>query len=220
MTSDTIALFPLGSPLFPGMLLPLHVFEERYRRLVQDLLDGAQQGQPAVFGIVAISAGHEVGEDAVSALTDTGCLAEVRAVAMLPDGRFELVVVGVRRFRLLQVVRGVTAYLQAVVRWLDEREGSDADLLAEQAVQVFHAYRDALQATRDVELPADPTLLSYALAAAVELPAPDRQLLLACADTASRLQLLIALIRREESLLRQLHVVPAPELLRGAVSPN
>lgn len=217
---STIPLFPLGSPLFPGMVLPLHIFEQRYRRLVQDLLDGAEDESAAVFGVVSISAGHEVGEESATSLADTGCLADVRAVAALPDGRYELVVVGVRRFRLRQIISDQTPYLQAEVTWLDESEGADANLLADRARASFASYRDALGNEEVSELPGDPTLLSYALGAAVALPPADRQQLLACRDTAARLRLLLRLMGREESLLRQLHVVPADDLLRTGMSPN
>lgn len=217
---STIPLFPLGSPLFPGMVQPLHVFEPRYRRLVQDLLDGIESESPAVFGVVSITAGHEVGAESATSLADTGCLADVRAVAALPDGRYELVVVGVRRFRLTRIINGPTPYLQADVAWLDESEGAGAPALAERARTAFASYRDALASDEESDLPLDPTLLSYALSAAIALAPADRQQLLACRDTAARLRLLVGLMGREESLLRQLHVLPADDPLRAGISPN
>src|SRR6266851_7483112 len=96
--SETLPLFPLGTVLFPGLLLPLHIFEDRYRQLVRDLLDGPK---PAQFGVIAIRKGRETGIDGVSALHDIGCTATLREVTAHDDGRFELVTVGTRRFRLL-----------------------------------------------------------------------------------------------------------------------
>ena len=71
----TLPLFPLGTVLFPGMLLPLNIFEERYRQLVRDLRAGPG---PQRFGVIAIRKGRETGADGVSALYGTGCVAAVR----------------------------------------------------------------------------------------------------------------------------------------------
>ena len=71
-------LFPLGTVLYPGLVLPLHIFEERYRQLVGDLLDGPE---PREFGVIAIRKGRETGVDGVSALYEIGCAAALRQVA-------------------------------------------------------------------------------------------------------------------------------------------
>jgi Lon protease-like protein len=220
----TIPLFPLGSPLFPGMVQQLHIFEPRYRALVADLLEGAESGSPAVFGVVAIREGFEVGEDGAKALTDVGCLAEVRGVATLPDGRFELVIVGFQRFMLGEVLEGVTPYLQAQVEWIPELRGEEADLLADQVRGAFASYRDDLARNGGEDgqdnLPDDATLLSYAIGAAAVLPPEDRQRVLAARTTTERLRLLLALLRRERGMLDQLHAVPATGLLGTPISPN
>ncbi len=67
--SETLPLFPLGTVLFPGLLLPLHIFEERYRQLVRDLV---RQPEPRRFGVVAIREGRETGIDGVAALYEIG----------------------------------------------------------------------------------------------------------------------------------------------------
>src|ERR1700749_3062102 len=95
-----LPLCPLGAVLYPGMLLPLHIFEERYRQLVRDLLDGAA---PRQFGVIAIRKGRETGFDGVHALYEIGCTATLRQVDRHEDGRFDIVTVGARRFRLLAV---------------------------------------------------------------------------------------------------------------------
>ena len=66
MTATRLPLFPLGTVLFPGLLLPLHIFEERYRQLVRDLLVGPHESR--AFGVVAIREGREVGADGIRAL--------------------------------------------------------------------------------------------------------------------------------------------------------
>ena len=70
--SETLPLFPLGTVLYPGLLLPLNIFEERYRQLVRDLLDGPE---PRRFGVIAIRKGRETGVDGISALYQVGCTA-------------------------------------------------------------------------------------------------------------------------------------------------
>ena len=96
--STTLPLFPLGSVLYPGLVLPLHIFEERYRQLVADLLDGPE---PREFGVIAIRHGRETGIDGVSSLYDAGCTAVLQRAERYDDGRYDLVTVGGQRFRLL-----------------------------------------------------------------------------------------------------------------------
>ena len=95
--SEMLPLFPLSTVLFPGMRLPLHVFEERYRALVAELLAGPE---PRRFGVIAIRKGRETGIDGVHSLYQIGCTATLRRVERLEDGRFDLVTVGTERFRL------------------------------------------------------------------------------------------------------------------------
>jgi hypothetical protein len=123
---DLIPLFPLGTPLFPGVVLPLHVFEPRYRRLVQDLLS-LPESSDRRFGVVAIRQGWEVERIApAEALYDIGCTAQLRRVGAQPDGGFAIVTVGADRFRLLDVVIGEDPpYLQAEVEWLADEEAAE-----------------------------------------------------------------------------------------------
>ena len=95
--TEMLPLFPLGTVLYPGLVLPLNIFEQRYRQLVRDLLDGPE---PRRFGVIAIREGRETGITGVSALYEVGCLAMVREVNELSDGRYELITVGTDRFKL------------------------------------------------------------------------------------------------------------------------
>jgi uncharacterized protein len=124
---ELIPLFPLGTPLFPGVVLPLHVFEPRYRRLVQDLLSLPEGSDRAFFGVVAIRQGWEVERIApAAALYDIGCTAQLRRVGAQPDGGFAIVTVGADRFRLLDVVVGEDPpYLQGEVEWLADEEAAE-----------------------------------------------------------------------------------------------
>src|SRR3954447_6987608 len=121
---ELIPLFPLGSPLFPGVVLPLYIFEPRYRRLVQDLIARPADSDQRFFGVVAIRQGWEVEKVApAEALYDVGCTAQLRGVRPQPDGGFGVVTVGGERFRLLNVVVGDDPpYLQGEVEWMSEEE--------------------------------------------------------------------------------------------------
>ena len=88
--TERLPLFPLGTVLFPGLVLPLHIFEPRYRTLVADLV-ALPESEPRRFGVVAIRAGREVGADGVRALHAVGCTAELRQVQRHEDGRYDIV---------------------------------------------------------------------------------------------------------------------------------
>src|ERR1700759_1839399 len=108
---EMLPLFPLGAVLYPGLLLPLHIFEERYRELVRDLLDGPE---PRRFGVIAIREGRETGISGVRALHEIGCPATLRQVDAHEDGKFDLVTVGTERFRLTRLDDS-RSYLQGEV---------------------------------------------------------------------------------------------------------
>ena len=222
--SDRLPLFPLGMVLFPGLVLPLHVFEDRYRTLVADLL--ALPEQERRFGVVAIREGREVGTDGIRALHEVGCSARLRHAEQHPDGRYEIVTTGAERFRLdgLQHDR---PYLVGEVTWLDDEAG-DADEAALLAAAVRAGFGDYLRALAEAggdelelpELPADPVVLSHLVAATVSVDLADRQALLAEPDGRARLGAELRLLRRETVLLEVLGALPSPELTRGPVSPN
>lgn len=222
--SELLPLFPLGMVLFPGLVLPLHVFEERYRVLVRDL--SALPEHQRSFGVVAIREGREIGEEGVRALHAVGCSAQVHRVHEHEDGRFDLVTAGARRFRL-DALHSDRPYLTADVEWLPDEVG-DADEAAVLAGPVTAALTDYLAALVELgagevtlpELPTDPLVLSHLVGATLHVDLGDRQALLEAADGCTRLRAELTLMRREAVLLRALRVVPAPELSRAAVSPN
>ena len=129
---EVIPLFPLETPLFPGVVLPLQVFEPRYRRLVADLT-ALPEGPGRRFGVVAIRQGWEVERVApAEALYDVGCTAVLRVVAPQRDGGYRVVSVGGDRFRLLDVLvpdgsdpDGEPPYLRALVEWLADEEAAE-----------------------------------------------------------------------------------------------
>jgi uncharacterized protein len=221
--SETMPLFPLGTVLYPGLVLPLHIFEERYRQLVGDLLDGPE---PREFAVIAIRKGRETGVDGVSALHEIGCTARLRRVMRHDDGRFEVVTVGTQRFRLLELDHS-RPYLRGEIELLTEETGDGAAAaLAVQAVQrTFREYLDALatQGAAQIEvpdLPDEPVLLSYLVAASVIVDLGDRQALLAEPDAAGRLAAERTLLSRETRILRTLTSTPATDLRSSPYNPN
>jgi hypothetical protein len=221
--SQTLPLFPLGSVLFPGLLLPLHIFEERYRQLVRDLQDGPE---PRRFGVIAIRKGRETGVDGISALYDIGCTATLRRVTEHDDGRYDVLTVGAQRFALTGLDRS-RPYLSGQVDLLDEELGEQHDAgLAARAVQgAFRAYLEALAGrgvtqVADPELPDEPVTLSYLVAASMVIDLSDRQGLLAQPDALQRLTAERALLAVQTSMLRSLTSAPAPDLRYSPYNPN
>jgi Lon protease-like protein len=220
---ETMPLFPLGTVLYPGLVLPLHIFEERYRQLVRDLLDGPE---PQHFGVIAIRKGRETGVDGVSALYEIGCTARLRQVKEHDDGRFDLVTVGAQRFRLVELGQS-QPYLRGEIELLTEETGdAAAAALVVQAVQrTFRDYLDALStqgaARVDVpDLPDEPLLLSYLVAASMIVDLSDRQVLLAEPDALRRLVAERVLLARETRMLRRLTSTPATDLRSSPYNPN
>jgi ATP-dependent Lon protease len=182
-------MFPLGSVLVPGMVLPLHVFEPRYRQLVRDCTAGDGE-----FGVVLIARGSEVGGGDVR--TDVGTIARILQADEMPDGRFVVGAVGLRRIR--------------VERWLDDdpyprAETSDwpevgpdpgaptdteelAGLVRRAAG--LHAELGEPAAPVDIELSADPVIAGYQAALAVPFGPADRQDVLVAPSVAARFSLL------------------------------
>jgi uncharacterized protein len=124
---ELIPLFPLSSPLFPGVVLPLQIFEPRYRRLVHDLVALPEGSDRRFFGVVGIRQGWEVERIApAEALYDIGCTARLQVVRPESDGGFQIVTVGGDRFRLLDVVVSKDPpYLQGEVDWLADEEAAE-----------------------------------------------------------------------------------------------
>lgn len=222
-TAELLPLFPLGTVLVPGLVLPLHVFEPRYRLLVRTLLERPEAERE--FGVVAIREGHEVGSDAVKALFGVGTTALVRAVTPHEDGTYALSTVGHRRF-VLDATDDALPYLRGRVHYLDEPAGDASAALAPGTLRRFADYRAAVAGTGAIEaedmpdVPDDPAVLSYLVTAAMVLDLADRQRLLEADSTADRLRALDVLLRRETGLLRTLPSLPAVHLAGVGFAPN
>lgn len=227
-----LPLFPLHTVLCPGIALPLHIFEERYRALVRHCID-----TPSPFGIVLIRDGSEVGGESIS-FSAIGTVAEIRQAGRYPDGRYDLLVVGTGRFAIEGVTVGAQPYLVAEATELEDEVGDEeaARRLANRTTRRFVRYLELLQprdgetaneidirvevetenvmppgspgesdepTERQVVIPDDPTTLSYLLAGIIQIELPRRQALLEADTTEDRLRDLLRLIDRETFLLQR-----------------
>lgn len=164
--TERLPLFPLNNVLYPGLVMPLNVFEERYRRLVADLVDGPED-RPRRFGVLAIKDGREVAPvrpddgpagpldglgtatgDPLEALHHIGCVADVTSVQPQPDGRYELLVTGTTRFRLRSVDVG-GPYLVGEAEPIEERTGEGSRALAAEVERAFRTYQRRLAGARE-----------------------------------------------------------------------
>ncbi|KUJ54438.1 ATP-dependent protease [Streptomyces albus subsp. albus] len=245
MTSR-LPLFPLNTVLFPGLVLPLNVFEERYRALMRDL-SALPEDTPRRFGVVAIRDGHEVapsapgmpdatalpvrgaaagfGADPIRAFHSVGCVADAATIRRREDGTFEVLATGTTRFRLLSVDTS-GPYLTGEVADLPEEEGDGAGALASGVLRAFRTYQKRLAGSRErtltggQELPDEPTVVSYLVAAAAVLDTSVKQRLLQAPDTASRLADELKLLRAETAVMGKLPSLPLVEPPQRPTCPN
>ena len=218
-----LPLFPLNTPLVPGLVLPLHIFEPRYRDLVADLLARPDEDQRE-FGIVGIRDGGSIDRDGIGALFPVGTSALLREAERYDDGRFDIVTTGSRRFRVLDVDAS-RPLLVGAVEFLEDVVGTEDPRLARGVAHWFGRYRAALGGSAEIDpddsaveddgsddasdLPDDPAVLSYLVTAAMVLPGAERQELLAADTVAERLQRARRLLVREVGLISALGAVPA-----------
>lgn len=179
-------MFPLGSVLFPSLVLPLHVFEPRYRALVHDVLAGDRE-----FGVCLIERGAEVGGGDVR--TDVGTVAQVHEAEELPDGRWALVAIGVRRIRVTRWLPD-DPYPRAEVEDLPDPlpTPDEVALLAPAVARLRTALAKAgeLGDTRvpaTIELADDPVVASHQASALAPIATIDQHALLAAGSVGARL---------------------------------
>lgn len=196
MDSRIIPLFPLNTVLFPGMVLPLRIFEPRYRLMVRRLIEGDRQ-----FGVALIQEGHEVGTPAQP--YDVGTIAEISGHEILPDGQIMIVAVGMRRFRIDRTVEG-EPYQQAEVTLIDEGDPDDPveDALLEDATASLTTYLQQLSSVTNLTIalpdePLSPIDLTYLMAATVQVDNERKQDLLETVPVVERLRKVLALVHRE-----------------------
>jgi uncharacterized protein len=225
---EQLPIFPLSTVVFPGVTVPLHVFEDRYRALVHHLLTIPDKSL-RLFGIVAIREGYEVGRHGAQSVHRVGCVVQMTSVDPYPDGRFDIEVVGRQRLRL-DGLDTSGPYLVGDVETvsgdrLSSRETEHANAEAARTLATFEEYRRRLSDLRgdDVlggEIPHDPEYLSYSLAATCLLTLRERQALLEADTSLDRLVTLRHALHEEMRAMRAIPSLPATEVARTAWSPN
>ncbi len=219
--ATTLPMFPLNAVLFPGVSVPLTVFEDRYRALVHHLL--RVEPDERYFGSVGIREGYEVGEHGAQSLFRVGCRVKMTEVEAHSDGTFSLVAVGMERIALERLdVTGAYPVGHVVER--PEAPGRVDPEMVELARATFVAYRSVLGGIREdpypFPLPQDPVYLSWTLAAVAPLPLHERQALLEAEDAGVRLSMVTHLLRTELRAMNVIPSLPATEVARTRWSPN
>jgi Lon protease-like protein len=202
-TSLEIPLFPLHVVLFPGMALPLHIFEPRYQRMTSDCLD-TNLPIGIVLAMPGSSQGHEIP-------ARVGTFARIIDYERLPDGRYNLLTLGTQRFRILEERRTGHIYLTGVVEPLDDKpDGASLDVpqLAAEANEALSSYLRAVLALlgseeRSIAVPEDATDLSYLIATCLGCEDDTKQELLEITSLSARLTAGIKGLRDEIATLER-----------------
>jgi Lon protease-like protein len=192
-----LPLFPLQQVvLFPGMPLPLRIFEERYKVMI-----GACQVTDQLFGVLLIRSGLEVGAPAEP--ERVGCTARMQRIERLPDGQMHILTLGEQRFRLLGSARVMPeGYLVGDVQLVDEApSGSVGVGLMASVAEEFEKYQGGLPSLSAPSewppLPSDAAELSYRVGGLLQIDPRERQQLLELDDVSARLEQELALLKRE-----------------------
>ena len=197
----TIPLFPLNVVLFPGGFLPLHVFEERYKLMIQRCLDNESE-----FGVVLIKSGLEVGGNAEPHAVGTA--ARIVNVRKEEDGRMNIMVTGRDRFQIDSVLIQ-QPYMEGVVEALDDDGPGppEADLVSdvrqavEEQIRLLHGLRGGW--VREPKTPEEPVELSWLVCTLLQADNDVKQALLEESSTAARLQAQLPLLRSNSAVLRE-----------------
>jgi Lon protease-like protein len=218
-----VPLFPLNAVMFPGVVTPLHIFEDRYRALVRELV-GIESVFDRVFGVIAIREGYEVGDHGMQSAHRVGTLVQLTEVEPYDDGRFDIEVIGRQRLRVTESDNS-GPFLRGEVELLPDEDEPDARAEAERTLATFETYRRALSELRGGpvlagEMPKDPAYLSYSLASTCLLTLPQRQALLEADTARERLGMLRRTLHEEMRAMRALPSLPATEVARTRWSPN
>ena len=192
-----LPLFPLPVVLFPGVPLPLHIFEPKYRQMLNDI-----KASNSLFGLSYFDA--TASANAVPPAGHVGCVAEVTETQSFPDGRSNILTVGVIRYRIDEYVERGDPYLVARVSFFEDDEEDDT-LLTDSARDVANTFTRIAQAVRTINderagLPdisdTEPQRLSFLVAAAMEIEVDVKQELLELKSTSERLQRLSGMLNR------------------------
>ena len=196
-----LPLFPLNTVLFPQAAIPLQIFEERYKVMLEECLESDSR-----FGVTLIREGAEVGDPAVP--HDVGTVARIIQVNRIEGDRYFVSAIGERRFRVIEIIQH-RPFISAQVELLDEF-GDDPvpENLIIEATDLFGEYARYSVGTTggwvsDTKVPTDPAHLSYHIAGKVQMDLSDKQGLLEQESAERRLAAEIDMLKRNSRVLRQ-----------------
>lgn len=195
-------MFPLGTPLLPGAVLPLHVFELRYRMMMDDVVHAAV----AEFGVVLIERGHEVGGGDVR--SGVGTMARVVRHDELEDGRRAVVVVGDRRIRVERWLEDDPYPIAEVTDWpssttpIDTDVESRLDTTIDRFVDLLRRVDDRTPSLERRSSNESVDEYAYRVGSTLPIGAVDRQRLLAAESSADRLDRILAAVEDLEAVVR------------------
>lgn len=198
-----LPLFPLNTVLLPGMVLPLRIFEDRYRLMIGRCLE-----DELPFGVVLIREGQEVGSRAVP--YQVGTTAVIAAATRLTDGRMNIATVGGERFRLLEVRHDQPYLVGSTEPWPLADTGTEQAWKRTESVRtLFQEYRRLLLEAEGKrieieEIPAEPRALALLVAIALQLPMDQKQNLLEQPTVAQMLKAEQVAMNREHLLLKHI----------------
>lgn len=202
---NTLPLFPLNTVLFPGQLLPLHIFETRYRQMIGECL---QHSTP--FGVVLLREGEEAGDDAVVPY-DVGTTAHIVQVERLADGRMNIICVGHSRFRVTQT-RHDRPYLRGDIDFwpwapFDSMSGpSPVGPVKQRLERYLKLLAELSDSEINIEIPDEAATLANLSAAVLQIEAAEKQALLSTDSIGELLNRVADILARE---LRGLHIMQA-----------
>ena len=212
-----LPLFPLNTVLFPGMLLPLHIFEERYKLMIGRCLE-----EQRPFGVLLIQEGQEVeGAGAPAVPYDVGTTAIIAGASQMDDGRYNLVTIGDERFRLHSIRHDQPYLVGRAEPWpLADPPGSQAESLAASVRALFERYLALLARAQGHKIeidqvPGDPRGFALLAAIAMQVPITQKQHLLCQPSVVELLRAEWALLQREGLLLDFISRTQAEQWLGG-----
>ena len=197
---EELRLFPLNTILFPGMPLPLRIFEERYKLMIGECLDREEP-----FGVILIKEGPEVGGPA--AVYNVGVTARIDEVEHYEEGRMSISTTGDRRFRLLEVIEDIP-YMKGSVEYLGEDLSEGKEEAYPQAAELFGNYIQLISSLQggwlvSAPVPADSMSLSYTIAHYLDLPRIAKQRLLEIPTAGERLKYEMPLLEGAMERIRE-----------------
>ena len=204
-----LPIFPLGNVLYPGSQMPLHIFEERYRRLMRDRIDA----EP-IFGVVLTETGLEVGDEPT--IHPVGTAAKLLAASELPDGRWAILIEGTDRFRVM-CSSWERSYMVGSVEWLEDGgPGKSSAVMIDDLISSFVGYlraigaelaetgsMEAIEAGLRSAFSGNLDGLTYLVAGQLPLNTWRRQRILELPSLSERSRTVRALLRQERVLVER-----------------